>query len=80
MTPAEEFKLVAQILKTAKPFSSERRWLQDMITEYRGEFKGDKLRPYLEGLLAFALQDQQDRQEFEQGVDRLWNELFGEVA
>ena len=79
MTQAEEFKLVAQILKTAKPFSEERKWLQAMITEYRGEYKGAKLRPYLEGLLAFALQDQSDREEFEQGVNRLWNELFEEV-
>lgn len=53
MTPAEQFKLVAKILKTAKPFSEDRIWLQNMIKEYQSQYKGEELRPYLEGLLAF---------------------------
>jgi hypothetical protein len=53
MTPAEQFKLVAKILKTAKPFSEDRIWLQNMIKEYQAQYEGEALRPYLEGLLAF---------------------------
>jgi N-glycosylase/DNA lyase len=53
MTQAEQFKLVANILKTAAPFSEDRIWLQNMIKEYQLQYQGEELRPYLEGLLAF---------------------------
>lgn len=69
MTPAEQFKLVAKILKQYEPFSDERCAAQAMIKFYQETYTGNMLRIKLEGLLETAT-------EYKQGVDNLWQELF----
>lgn len=76
MSPAEQFKLVAQILKTAKPGTPDRIWLQDAIKMYQAEYQGAELRPYLEGLLKFAVYDSKTRPDWEVKEAQFLKEMF----
>ena len=58
-TTVQRHNLVCKILNTAKPFSEDYIWLQNMIKEYQLQYQGEELRPYLEGLLAFQKFDEE---------------------
>lgn len=59
MTQAEQFKLVAQILKTAKPGTPDRIWLGDMIKLYQSLYEGQELQTALTDLLQYSIDREQ---------------------
>jgi hypothetical protein len=69
MTQAEQFKLVAAILKTAEPGSQERLVLGRKIKALLSRVDGDDTHAHLKALL-----------DFRNGVDNYWKEQFKEAA
>lgn len=55
MIQAEQFKLVATILKTAEPGTPDRIWLGNMIKEYQRQYQGEELQSALTELLAYSV-------------------------
>ncbi len=51
MTQAEQFKLVATILKQHEPFSDDRCAAQAMIKFYQEQYEDDKLRAKLQEMI-----------------------------
>lgn len=69
MTQAEQFKLVATILKTAEPGSQERLVLSRKIKALLSRVDGGDTHAHLKALL-----------DFQNGVNNLWNDMFKEAA
>ena len=69
MTPAEQFILVAKILKTAEPGSTERVILGRKIKALLSRVESDTLHSDLNALL-----------DFQNGVNNVWTEMFKEAA
>ena len=69
MTQAEQFKLVAAILKTAEPGSHERLVLGRKIKALLSRVDCDDTHAHLTALL-----------DFQNGVNNLWNDMFKEAA